>query len=61
MGDAGKLVVAGALLSPVDGALFVFRGASRAEVEAFVAADPYVVNGLVTSHSIRDYGVVVGG
>lgn len=30
------------------------------EIEAFVAADPYVVNGLVPSWSIKPFAVVVG-
>ena len=31
-----------------------------AEVEAFVARDPYVKNGVVTRHRIRPWNVVVG-
>lgn len=52
--------MAGALAEPVDGALFIFRNVTKEEVEAFVAADPYVMNGLVPSHSIRPYMVVAG-
>lgn len=37
-GQKGKLVLAGALQEPVDGALFVFKGASVEEIESFVAA-----------------------
>jgi len=39
----------------------VFRVDSAAEVEAFVRNDPYVKNGIVTSHRIRPWNVVVGG
>ncbi len=58
---AGKLVLAGAFEPPSDGAMFVFRVDSAAEVEAFVRSDPYVKNGIVTSHRIRPWNVVVGG
>lgn len=59
--EAGKLLLAGAFDPPTDGALFVFRVESAAEVEAFVARDPYVANGVVTGHRIRPWNVVVGG
>ena len=91
--EQNKLVMAGALAEPVDGALFIFRcaGAGRrrgrrawvsialplpapacpcscptprnvtkADIEAFVAADPYVQAGLVPKHEIRPYMVVAG-
>jgi uncharacterized protein YciI len=57
----GKLRSAGAYDPPTDGALFVFDVASPAEVEAYVARDPYVKNGIVTGHRIRPWNVVVGG
>jgi uncharacterized protein YciI len=58
---AGKLLLAGAFDPPADGALFVFKVESAAEVEAFVARDPYVKNGVVTRHRVRPWNVVVGG
>lgn len=54
----GKLKLAGAYADPVDGAVFVFT--SRQAAEEFVSRDPYVANGLVTAHRIRDWNVVVG-
>src|SRR5688572_9993745 len=45
--ERGELILAGALANPADGAVFLFRGASPADAEAFAAADPYVLNGLV--------------
>ena len=57
----GKLLLAGAFEPPSDGAMLVFRVDSAAEVEEFVARDPYVKNGLVTRHRIRPWNVVVGG
>jgi uncharacterized protein YciI len=56
---SGELRLAGATGDPPDGALLVFR-ATRARVEAFVARDPYVVNGLVPRWDIRPWKVVVG-
>lgn len=58
---AGKLLLAGAFDPPSDGALLVFRADSAAEVEAFVARDPYVKNGVVTGHRIRPWNLVLGG
>jgi len=57
----GSLVLAGAFDPPTDGAIFVFKAGSAAEVEAFVAADPYVKNGVVTGHRVRPWNVVIGG
>ena len=58
--EAGKMLFAGAFLDPTDGAAFIFTAkATRADVEAFVAADPYVTAGLVTEHSCRDWAVPV--
>jgi uncharacterized protein YciI len=57
----GKLRLAGAYDPPTGGALFVFDVASAQEVEAFVANDPYVKNGVVTGHRIRPWNVVIGG
>ncbi len=56
---AGKLTMAGALLDPVDSAMLVFP--DRGSAEAFLARDPYVANGLVPSHRIREWNLVVGG
>ena len=56
----GELVLGGAFASPVDGAVLLFRGESRSVAEAFAAADPYVLNGLVTSWWVREWSTVVG-
>lgn len=56
----GELVLGGALAEPVDGAVLLFRGDSPSAAEAFVAADPYVKNGLVTRWRIRPWRTVVG-
>ena len=58
--ERGELVLGGALEDPVDGAVMFFQGDSPAVVERFVAADPYVKNGLVTRWRVRPWTTVVG-
>ncbi|MGH9279454.1 MAG: YciI-like protein [Acidimicrobiales bacterium] len=57
--EAGTLLMAGALVDPPDGAVFVFRTDDRSVVEDFVRHDPYVDAGLVTAWRIRSWTVVV--
>jgi hypothetical protein len=57
---AGRLVLAGAFDPPADGALFIFRAESAADVEDFVRRDPYVKNGIVTGWKVKPWTVVVG-
>ena len=59
--ERGELVLAGALADPPDGAVLVFRSDSPSTAETFARADPYVINGLVTSWRVRPWTVVVGG
>lgn len=56
----GELVLAGALANPPDGAVLLFSGPSPEAAEAFAAADPYVVNGLVRHWRVREWTTVVG-
>jgi hypothetical protein len=56
----GELILAGVVADPVDGAVLLFRADSPKMVEAFVAADPYVKNGLVTQWRVRPWNTVVG-
>ena len=56
--DDGRLVMGGAIGDPPYGALIVFDVPSSAEVEEFAAADPYVVNGLVTGRRVEPWAVV---
>lgn len=58
--ERGALVLAGAYADPVDGAALVFQVDDRADIEAFVARDPYVDNGLVSGWRIREWSVVAG-
>jgi len=59
--ERGELALAGAFADPSDRALLVWSTEDRALVEAFVAKDPYVLNGLVQGWEIRPWNVVVGG
>jgi uncharacterized protein YciI len=55
----GELLLAGALPDPYDRALLVWT-APREVVERFAKTDPYVVHGLVTRWTVREWNVVVG-
>jgi hypothetical protein len=57
--DRGDLQQAGAFSDPFDRALLVWSTDDEAVVKAFVAADPYVVNGLVTGYAIRRWNAVI--
>jgi len=57
--DDGRIVMAGALGAPPTGALFVFLVDDPAQVEEFVAADPYVAAGIVTGHRVVRWNVVI--
>ncbi|KAL4134006.1 hypothetical protein PRIC2_004320 [Phytophthora ramorum] len=56
---SGHLVMGGALADPPDAAIIVFNVADKTQVEDFAKRDPYVLNDLVTSYSIREWTVVV--
>jgi uncharacterized protein YciI len=56
----GEVLLGGALADPIDGAVLLFRAASPAVPEAFAAADPYVINGLVKRWRVREWTTVVG-
>jgi uncharacterized protein YciI len=59
--ERGELVMGGALASPVDGAVLLFRGDSPDVAERFAQADPYVRHGLVTNWRVREWTVAIGG
>ena len=56
----GELLLGGALANPADGAVLLFQGDDPRAAEAFAAADPYVLNGLVTRWRVREWTTVVG-
>jgi uncharacterized protein len=56
---AGRVVMAGAIGDPPNGALIVFSEAAGPEAaEAFAAGDPYVEAGLVTARRVEPWAVV---
>ena len=57
--ERGELVLAGALPDPYDRALLIWK-APREVVERFAEQDPYVVQGLVTRWTVREWNVVIG-
>ena len=58
--ERGELVLGGVLTEPIDTGLLMFVGDSPDVVERFVAADPYMANGLVVSYRVRRWDTVVG-
>lgn len=57
--ESGALRLAGAY-DPVDGALLVFYGKTKAYLEERARSDPYCLAGLVSSISTADWTVVAG-
>jgi uncharacterized protein len=58
--ECGELVLGGALASPVDGAVLLFKGDSAAVAENFARVDPYVTSGLVKRWHVREWTTVAG-
>jgi uncharacterized protein len=56
--DAGRVVMAGALGNPPSGGAILFKGVPSEHAERFVAADPYVQAGLVTSWRALPWNLV---
>ncbi len=56
----GELVLGGALASPADGAVLLFKGEKPEAAERFSATDPYVKSGLVRAWRVREWTTVVG-
>jgi uncharacterized protein len=57
--ERGELLLAGALPDPYDRAGLVWT-ADREVVERFAQQDPYVVHGLVSGWTVREWNVVIG-
>lgn len=58
--ERGELILGGALADPVDGAVLLFAGESRAVAEEFARVDPYVTSGLVRKWHVREWKTVAG-
>ena len=57
--DSGFLVMAGALTDPPDTSILIFEADDKSAVEEFARADPYVINGVVTRWSVREWAVAI--
>lgn len=55
----GELLMGGAFANPTDGAALIFQAESIDKIKEFIQRDPYVINGLVTEHEIREWTVVI--
>ncbi|MEA2274754.1 MAG: uncharacterized protein QOI98_3462 [Solirubrobacteraceae bacterium] len=55
----GELLLVGTFGDPqAEGSMAIF--ASRGAAEEFVSADPFVLNGVVAAHHIRDWNEIYG-
>lgn len=59
--EQGKLVMAGAYGSDILGGMFIFKNATKEEIEQYVKDDPYTQNGLITGYKVHPYMVAVRG
>jgi uncharacterized protein len=56
--EAGRVIMAGALGDPPSGGAIVFRDTAPEAIEAFVAEDPYLRAGLITSWRVQAWKLV---
>ncbi len=56
--EDGRVLMAGPLGDPPTGAALVFQVDDPAEIDEFVASDPYVSAGIVTSHRVQRWTLV---
>jgi uncharacterized protein YciI len=61
LAGAGRLILAGATLDPVDTAVLVFRGENILDVRRTLLDDPYAAANLIVGVTVRPMGVAVGG
>lgn len=53
----GDLLAVGPFADPREGSMGIFR--SRAAAEAFIAVDPFVLNGVVARYEIKDWNEIL--
>lgn len=58
--ENGELVLGGAMDSPADNAILIFRGKDEKLAANFAKNDPYVKNGLVENWEVRKWNAVIG-
>ena len=61
MSTAGRMILAGAALDPVDTAVLVIRGVDAHDVRQILLGDPYARANLIVATSIRPFGLAIGG
>jgi len=55
--DEGKVIAAGSLLQPDDGGLFIYEALSLEAARSLVDDDPYILEGCITRHRLREYQI----
>ncbi len=55
----GKLQMAGAFDDSKLGTILIFKASEKSEIEKFVKADPYYINGLISAYSIDKWNCVI--
>lgn len=55
----GRVHMGGAFADPVDTALIIYRGETKADVEKMIQADPYMKNGIWPRVVLREWSVAV--
>ncbi|GLI02505.1 hypothetical protein Pa4123_77830 [Phytohabitans aurantiacus] len=58
--EAGRLILAGATLDPVDSAVLIVRGEDILAVRRMLLDDPYAAANLIVGVTVRPMGVAVG-
>ena len=53
--DNGNILLVGVSGNPPEGATFIWKETSEADIKAFVDSDPYVTNGLVPSWDLKPF------
>jgi uncharacterized protein YciI len=56
--EDGRLLLGGTIGDPVHGAALAFREEDEADIDAFMNADPYVREGVLTGHRVEPWNVV---
>jgi hypothetical protein len=61
LAEAGRMILAGATLDPVDTAVLIVRGEDAHAVRRMLLNDPYAEANLIIGLSVRRIGLAVGG
>lgn len=61
LNEEGRLILAGAVLDPVDSAVLIMRGEDMHAVRRTLLDDPYAKANLIVGVSVRPIGLAIGG